>query len=82
MEHDTLRVQYKNAIKESKVRPFVIHSFRHTFLTRLKESGCDAWTLARIADTRISPSLSGMFTLQGTRFYSPCLDWVGTILRK
>ncbi|MGZ4860778.1 MAG: tyrosine-type recombinase/integrase [Candidatus Angelobacter sp.] len=33
----------------SKVRPFVIYSFRHTFLTRLGESGCDAWTLARIA---------------------------------
>ena len=25
------------------------YSFRHTFLTRLGESGCDAWTLARIA---------------------------------
>jgi len=37
MEHDTLRVQYKNAIKESQVRPFVIYSFRHTFLTRLGE---------------------------------------------
>src|SRR5579864_7920482 len=49
MEHDTLRVQHKNALKESKVRPFVIYSFRHTFLTRLGESGCDAWTLARIA---------------------------------
>ena len=33
----------------SKVRPFVLYSLRHTFLTRLGESGCDAWTLARIA---------------------------------
>jgi hypothetical protein len=33
----------------STTRPFVIYSFRHTFLTRLGESGCDAWTLARIA---------------------------------
>ena len=49
MEHDTLRVQHKKAIKESKVRAFVIYSFRHTFLTRLGESGCDVWTLARIA---------------------------------
>ena len=32
-----------------KVRPFVLYSFRHTFLTRLGESGCDVWTLARIA---------------------------------
>ncbi|MGZ4830137.1 MAG: tyrosine-type recombinase/integrase [Candidatus Angelobacter sp.] len=49
MEHDTLRVQHKNALAASKIRPFVIYSFRHTFLTRLGESGCDAWTLARIA---------------------------------
>ena len=33
----------------SKVRPFVLYSMRHTFLTRLGESGCDVWTLARIA---------------------------------
>ena len=26
-----------------------LYSLRHTFLTRLGESGCDAWTLARIA---------------------------------
>ena len=31
------------------VRPFVLYSFRHTFLTRQGESGVDAWTLARIA---------------------------------
>ena len=37
----------KNNLKP--VRPFVLYSLRHTFLTRLGESGCDAWTLARIA---------------------------------
>ena len=37
----------KNNMKP--VRPFVLYSLRHTFLTRLGESGCDAWTLARIA---------------------------------
>jgi integrase len=31
------------------VRPFVLYSLRHTFLTRLGESGCDVGTLARIA---------------------------------
>jgi integrase len=36
-------------IKDSGVRPFVLYSLRHTFLTRLGESGCDAWTLARLA---------------------------------
>ena len=37
----------KNDLKS--VRSFVLYSLRHTFLTRLGESGCDAWTLARIA---------------------------------
>ena len=31
------------------VRPYVFYSLRHTFLTRLGESGCDVWTLAHIA---------------------------------
>jgi integrase len=39
----------KNGTKEKPLRPWVLYSFRHTFLTRLGESGCDAWTLARIA---------------------------------
>jgi site-specific recombinase XerD len=30
------------------VRPSVLYLLRHTFLTRLGESGCDAWTLARV----------------------------------
>lgn len=34
---------------EKPVRRFVLYELRHTFLTRLGESGCDAWTLARIA---------------------------------
>lgn len=37
----------KNNLKP--VRAFVLYSLRHTFLTRLGESGCDVWTLARIA---------------------------------
>ena len=35
--------------KEKPIRPFVLYVLRHTFLTRLGESGCDVWTLARIA---------------------------------
>ena len=31
------------------VEPFVLYLLRHTFLTRLGESGCDAWTHSRIA---------------------------------
>jgi integrase len=52
------------------VRSFVLYSLRHTFLTRLGESGCDAWTLARIAghssvamSTRyVHPSEDAVFT--------------------
>jgi integrase len=48
-EKSTLKKQHKKALSLSHVRPFVLYSLRHTFLTRLGESGCDAWTLARIA---------------------------------
>jgi integrase len=40
---------HRHAIKESGVRPFVLYSLRHPFLTRLGATGVDAWTLARIA---------------------------------
>jgi len=49
VEPSTLKKQHTKAIKTSKVRPFVLYTLRHTFLTRLGESGCDVWTLARIA---------------------------------
>jgi integrase len=49
LEPSSLKKQHKKALRLSKVRPFVLYSFRHTFLTRLGESGCAAWTLARIA---------------------------------
>jgi len=49
VEPSTVKKQHRNALKDSKVRPFVLYSLRHTFLTRLGESGCDVWTLARIA---------------------------------
>jgi integrase len=49
IEPSSLKKQHYRAIKQSKVRPFVLYSLRHTFLTRLGESGCDTWTLARIA---------------------------------
>jgi integrase len=59
VESSSLRKQHrkifeivaKEAAKNNQkpLRPFVLYSFRHTFLTRLGESGCDVWTLARIA---------------------------------
>ena len=49
IDHSSLKKQHQKALKTSKVRSFVLYSLRYTFLTRLGESGCDAWTLARIA---------------------------------
>ena len=49
IDHSSLKKQHLRAVEVSKVRSFVLYDFRHTFLTRLGESGCDAWTLARIA---------------------------------
>jgi integrase len=47
----TFKTIAEEAAKNNRkpVRPFVLYSLRHTFLTRLGESGCDVWTLARIA---------------------------------
>ena len=48
--HDeTLRRAHVKTLQTTKIAHFVLHSIRHTFLTRLGESGCDVWTLARIA---------------------------------
>ncbi len=59
VEPSSLRKQHARTFKtiaeqsamsnEKPVRPFVLYSLRHTFLTRLGESGCNVWTLARIA---------------------------------
>jgi integrase len=43
-----MKKQHQRAVRLSGVRPFVLYSLRHTFLTRLGEAGCDAWALARI----------------------------------
>jgi len=53
---------------EKAVGPFVLYSLRHTFLTRLGESGCNVWTLARIA---------GHSSIQmSARYVHPCEDGV------
>jgi len=49
INYDSLKLQHKKTLKLSKARPFEVYSIRHTFLTRLGESGRDAWTLVRIA---------------------------------
>lgn len=60
VEPNSIYGQHLKAIEDSKVRPFVLYSLRHTFLTRLGESGCDAWTLARIAG-HSSAAISGRY---------------------
>jgi integrase len=49
IEPSTIKKQHNRALRLSGIRPFVVYTLRHTFLTRLGEAGCDAWTLARIA---------------------------------
>jgi integrase len=49
IEPASLKKQNRKALRLAEGRPFVLYNLRHTFLTRLGESGCDAWTRARIA---------------------------------
>jgi integrase len=59
VEPSTLKKQHTRTFKtlaeaanknnEKPVIPFVLYTLRHTFLTRLGASGCNVWTLARIA---------------------------------
>jgi integrase len=60
IEGFSLRKQHCRALSLSGVRPFVLYSIRHTFLTRLGASGCDSWTLARIAG-HSSAAMSGRY---------------------
>jgi len=48
-EDEAKREGSKKSRKAIHVRRFIPYNLRHTFLTRLGESGCDAWTLAKIA---------------------------------
>jgi len=49
VEEEAKQTRNKSGRKAVHVRRFIPYSLRHTFLTRLGESGCDAWTLAKIA---------------------------------
>ena len=46
---DAAKDQHRKALHGSGVKDFEPYCLRHTALTRLAESGCDAFTLARIA---------------------------------
>jgi len=49
LEQDTAKKQHDSALKASGVKRFEAYCLRHTALTRFAESGCDAFTLMRIA---------------------------------
>ena len=46
---ERLKSQHSKALKNSGVKPFVLYSLRHTMLTRLGESGAEAFTIQKIA---------------------------------
>ncbi len=46
---ESLKSQHRKALNLAGVRPFVLHSLRHTCLTRLGEVGCDPFTLCKLA---------------------------------
>jgi integrase len=70
IDHSSLKKQHAKAFRAAnkdatknnfpQLMPFVLYSFRHTFLTHLGQSGCDAWTLARIAG-HSSIAISGRY---------------------
>ena len=80
LEPIRLKKQHANALRLSQVRPFVLYTLRHTFLTRLGESGCDVGRWRGSPDTVLSASPRATFTLPRTRCFRPCRGWVGTIL--
>ena len=47
IDHSSVKKQHRNALKLSRVRPFVLYSLRHTFATRVAPH-VDAWTLCKI----------------------------------
>ncbi len=61
---------------EKPVRPFVLYSLRHTFLTRLGRSGCDVWTLARIAG-HSSIGISSRYVHPSEDTVLDAISWLG-----
>ena len=61
INHDSLKLQHKKALKLAKIRPFEVYSIRHTFLTRLGRAAVMRGRLHESRDTRISASRNGTF---------------------
>ena len=45
----SVKTQHRKALKDSKVKPFVLYSFRHTMLTRLGSAGANAFDIQQVA---------------------------------
>jgi hypothetical protein len=76
LEGSSIKKQHAKALRASNVLPFVLYSLRHTFLTRLGESGCDVWTLARRLDGHTC-ARSRAQTKNFCRFDSAGIKWPG-----
>src|SRR5208337_4792845 len=70
IDHSSLKKQHIRAVRLSKVRPFVLYDFRHTFLTRL----------GALRDTVRLRFPAAMFTRPKMQCWLPFLGWVGTKL--
>ena len=46
---ESVKSQHRKALKDSKVRAFVLYSLRHTMLTRLGASGANAFDIQKVA---------------------------------
>jgi len=84
VESSSLKKQHAKAFAtllehKTPIRKFVLYSLRHTFLTRLGESGCDAWTLARIAghSNVVLPAKTGHLRLGKIRASKQEATWAG-----
>jgi integrase len=55
------------------LRPFEVYSIRHTFLTRLGESGCDVWALAALPAIPTSPCQPATSIRVGMLSFVRCL---------
>jgi integrase len=49
VSYSSIRSQHVRLIKKLKLKPFRLYDMRHTFLTRLGESGADAFTIQKMA---------------------------------
>ena len=80
LEGSSIKKQHANALKLSKVRPFVLYSLRHTFLTRLGSQAATLGLWRGSQGTALSRCPRDTF-IHPRMLFSPRLKgWVGTIL--